>query len=248
MQTLGSSERRVIVSKNKIILPLDVDTGEKAVRLVELLKDDVGAFKVGLELINSAGFGIFDKIENAGARKIFYDCKFHDIPNTVAGASRAAARIGVWMFNVHCAGGFEMMKAAKNSAVEAAEELGIKPPVVIGVTLLTSIDQRTLSDELRVNGSVAEQVVHMAKLAREAGLDGVVASPHEIELIREACGRDFLIVTPGVRPAGADVGDQKRVMTPAEAVRKGADYLVIGRPIIKAENPKLAAQAIAAEI
>lgn len=236
------------MSKDKIVLPLDVDSVEKAVELAKLLRDDVGAFKVGLELINSAGLGIFDEIRSAGAEKIFYDCKFHDIPNTVAGASRAAAKLGVWMFNVHCAGGFAMMKAAKDAAVETAGRLGSVQPLVIGVTVLTSIDQATLNDDLRVAGTVADQVVHFAKLAREAGLDGVVASPHEIELIRAACGSDFLIVTPGVRPAGADIGDQKRVMTPSEAVAKGADYLVIGRPIIKADDPKAAARAIAEEI
>ena len=233
------------MSKHKIIIPLDVDTPKKAVELVEVLKDEVGAFKVGLELVNSAGLGIFDKIRAAGAEKIFYDCKFHDIPNTVAGASRAAARMDVWMFNIHCSGGFAMMKAAKDAAVETAERLGVTPPLVIGVTVLTSIDQDTLNNELRVPGTVAEQVVNLAKLAKEAGLDGVVASPHEIEAIRAACGPGFLIVTPGVRPAGGDLGDQKRVMTPAEAVRRGADYLVIGRPIIKAEDPKAAARAIA---
>lgn len=236
------------MSKEKIIIPLDVDTPKKAVELVEMLKDEVGAFKVGLELVNSAGLGIFDKIRAAGAEKIFYDCKFHDIPNTVAGASRAAAGMDLWLFNVHCSGGFAMMKAAKDAAVEVAEKNGITPPLVIGVTILTSIDQDTLNNELRIPGTVACQVVHLAKLAKEAGLDGVVASPHEIEVIREACGPDFLIITPGVRPAGGELGDQKRVMTPAEAVSKGADYLVIGRPITKADDPKAAARAIAAEI
>jgi len=236
------------LSKEKIILPLDVDTAEKAVELAKLLKDEVGAFKVGLELINSAGLGIFDQIRQAGAKKIFYDCKFHDIPNTVAGASRAAAKFGVWMFNVHCSGGFAMMKAAKDAAVEESAKLGKPCPLVIGVTVLTSIDQTVLNDEMRVSGTVADQVVNLAKLAKKAGLDGVVASPHEIELIRAACGPDFLIVTPGVRPAGAAIGDQKRVMTPVEAVAKGADYLVIGRPIIKAEDPKSAAASIAASI
>lgn len=234
------------MSKEKIILPLDVDTADKAIDLVKLLKDDVGAFKIGLELVNSAGLGIFDQAKQAGAGKIFYDCKFHDIPNTVAGAARGATRLGVWMFNVHCAGGFAMMKAAKDAARDEADRLGVACPVVIGVTVLTSIDQAVLNDEIRTPGSVADQVVHYAKLAREAGLDGVVSSPHEIELIRAACGPDFLIVTPGVRPAGADIGDQKRVMTPSEAVARGADYLVIGRPIIKADDPKAAAQAIAA--
>ena len=236
------------MSKDKIILPLDVDTAEKAIDLVKLLKDDVGAFKVGLELVNCAGLGIFDQIRQSGAGRIFYDCKFHDIPNTVAGASRAAARLGVWMINVHCAGGFAMMKAAKDAGVEESAKLGKPCPLVIGVTVLTSIDQAALSDEVGMPGTVAGQVVRLARLAQRAGLDGVVSSPHEIELIRAACGPNFLIVTPGVRPAGADIGDQKRVMTPSEAVARGADYLVIGRPIIKADDPKSAAQSIAADI
>jgi len=236
------------LSKDKIILPLDVDTAEKAVELVALLAGEVGAFKVGLELVNSAGFGVFERIRDAGAGRIFYDCKFHDIPNTVAGASRAAARLGVWMFNVHCSGGSEMMRAAKDAAVEESARLGKPCPLVIGVTVLTSIDQSALSGEMRVPGTVADQVVHLARLAQKAGLDGVVASPHEIEAIRDACGPEFVIVTPGVRPAGAEAGDQKRVMTPSEAVSKGADYLVIGRPIIKADDPVSAARLIATRI
>lgn len=232
------------MNKDKIIIPLDLDTPKKAIELVGILKDEVGAFKVGLELINSAGLGIFDKIRSAGAEKIFYDCKLHDIPNTVAGASRAIAKMGVWLFNVHCVGGFAMMKAARDAVVEESDKMGVAPPKVIGVTVLTSIDQAVLNDELRVPGSVADYVVHLAKLAKEAGLDGVVASPHEIELIRKACGEGFMIVTPGVRPAGGELGDQKRVMTPGEAVRLGADYLVIGRPITKAQDPKAAAKEV----
>lgn len=236
------------MGKNKIILPLDVDSAVKAVGLVKQLRNDVGAFKVGLELVNSAGLAVFDKIAQAGAGKIFYDGKFHDIPNTVAGASRAATRLGVWMFNVHCAGGSAMLRAAKEAAAEEADRLGISPPLVIGVTVLTSIDQPALNNELGVPGSVADQVARMAELAKNAGLDGVVASPHEIELIRATCGSDFMIVTPGVRPAGAEIGDQKRVMTPSQAVERGADYLVIGRPITKAVDPAAAAREIAAQL
>ena len=243
-----TKQKEPSLSKEKIIVALDVDTTDKAVVLVKQLKNDVGAFKVGLELVNSAGLDIFDKIKDAGAGKIFYDCKFHDIPNTVAGASRAAAGFGVWMFNVHACGGFAMMKAAKDAAIEVGDKLGIAPPLVIAVTVLTSIDQPTLNNELGVPGPVADQVVHLARLAQDAGLDGVVASPHEIELIRLACGKDFLIITPGVRPAGGDIGDQKRVMAPGEAVRKGSSYLVVGRPITKADDPAYAARAIAEEI
>jgi len=237
-----------VMGKDKIMIPRDVDSAEKAVELVELLRNDVGAFKVGLELINAAGFEVFEKIKAVGAARVFYDCKLHDIPNTVAGAARAIARMGVWLFNVHCSGGLAMMKAAKEAVAEACAQAWTEPPKVIGVTLLTSIDQAMLNEELGVAGEVAEHVERMALLAKEAGLDGVVASPHEIELIRKACGPEFLIVTPGVRPAGAEIGDQKRVMTPRQAVERGADYLVIGRPITRADDPRAAARAIAEDL
>ncbi|MBR4748222.1 MAG: orotidine-5'-phosphate decarboxylase [Abditibacteriota bacterium] len=234
--------------KNKIIIPLDVNTTEQAVRLVTELKDHVGAFKIGLEVLNNCGFGIFDAVKEAGADKIFYDCKFLDIPNTVAGASRGAAARNVWMFNVHALGGRIMMEAAKKAAYEEADRLGIPRPLVIAVTILTSIDKAILNSELGMEGEPAEAVVRLALLAREAGLDGVVASPMEITHIRKACGNDFLIVTPGVRPAGSETGDQKRVMTPADAIKAGADYLVIGRPITRAASPAEAAIRIAKEM
>ncbi len=232
------------MSKDRIIVAVDVDSTPKAVALVEKLIGHVGAFKVGLELVNAAGLGIIDCLLDAGADRVFYDCKFHDIPNTVAGASKAACGMGVWMFNVHCSGGFYMMQAAR----QAADLVEGHRPLVIGVTVLTSISPEILKDELGVSRELRDQVVQLAVLAKEAGLDGVVASPHEIEAIRSACGPDFIIVTPGVRPAGADVNDQKRVMTPAEAVSRGADYLVIGRPIARAEDPAAAADEIAASI
>jgi orotidine-5'-phosphate decarboxylase len=236
------------LSKEKIIVALDVDSQDKAVELVKQLGGEVGAFKVGLELFNVTGPSIFPALKEAGAGRIFYDAKFHDIPNTVASAVRVATRNNVWMINVHTTGGSEMMKAAAAAARDEAAKLGIEPPKVIGVTLLTSIDTMTLTDELRIASGLVSHVVHLAKLAKSSGLDGVVASPHEIQYIREACGPDFLIVTPGVRPAGADVADQKRVMTPGDATKAGADYLVIGRPITRAESPTAAAQSIAAEI
>ena len=236
------------MAKDKIILALDADSEQKALSLVSDLKDDVGAFKVGLELFNTAGPAIFVSLKKAGAARVFYDCKLHDIPNTVAGASRAVARMGVWMFNVHATGGSAMMKAAAEAARETASKLGTEPAKIIGVTVLTSIDEAILRGELMVGQDVRAQVVHLAGLAKSSGLDGVVASPHEIEALRDACGPDFLIVTPGVRPAGAELGDQKRVTTPGEAVRRGADYVVVGRPITAAEDPIAAARAIAAEI
>ena len=236
------------MSKEKIIVALDVDTVDKAVDLVEILRDEVGAFKVGLELFNNTGPAIFKELRAAGAKKLFYDCKFHDIPNTVAGASHAAAGMNVWMFNVHCSGGSAMMKAAADSAREQAERLGIVKPLIIGVTALTSIDQQMLELELGVGMPMSGYVAQLAVLAKHAGLDGVVASPHEIEIIRHTCGSDFLIVTPGVRPASAEVNDQKRIMTPSEAIKHGADYLVIGRPITAALDPAAAAREIAGEI
>jgi orotidine-5'-phosphate decarboxylase len=234
--------------KDKIILPVDVDNMESAVKLVSSLKDEVGVFKLGLELFNTLGLEMFETARAVGAKKIFYDAKFHDIPNTVAGAVRAATRFAPWLITIHTTGGSAMMHAAREAAEEAAAKYGVERPKLMGVTILTSIDQQILANELRVAGELAEQVVHLAKLSVSSGMDGVIASPHEIELIRAVVPKDFLIITPGVRPAGADVGDQKRVMTPGEAVKKGADYLVIGRPIIKAPDPVAAARAIAKEI
>lgn len=237
--------------KGKIILALDVKSSYEAEGLVEKLRDEVGAFKIGLELVNRVGFVIFQNLREKGIKKPFYDAKFHDIPNTVAGAMYGAVKRTLpWMINVHCSGGIEMMKAAKEALLQATKELphDFQAPKIIGVTVLTSINQNVLSEELRIPGVVEQQVVHLAKLAKEAGLDGVVASPHEIEAIREACGPDFIIVTPGVRPAGTDKHDQKRVMTPEEAVKLGANYVVIGRPIMQAEDPVAVARAIAKKI
>lgn len=223
-----------------------MDTADKALEMARIVEAQVGGFKVGLELINSAGFDVFDRLrEFAGAdARIFYDCKFHDIPNTVAGASRAAARRGVWMFNVHALGGSEMMRAAVQGAGEGADSAGVKNPLVIAVTVLTSISEAVLEGELGIRGGVGAVVEDLARLAQDSGCDGVVASPHEIGVIRRACGPEFLIITPGVRPAGADLGDQKRVMTPGAAVQEGADYLVIGRPITGAPDPGEAARRI----
>lgn len=231
---------------SKTLVALDVDTAEKALALAKMLAGEVAGYKVGLELINAAGFGLLDKLKTqAGAdAKIFYDCKFHDIPNTVRGASKAAARRGVWMFNVHASGGSAMMQAAVAGAQEGADAAGVAKPLVIAVSVLTSISADVLRDELGVSRSVTEQVVHLARLAQDAGCDGLVASPHEIEAVQDACGPDFLLVIPGVRPAGAALGDQKRVMTPGEAVRAGAHYLVVGRPITASPDPREAAAAI----
>ena len=232
--------------ENPIIVALDVPGIAPAVKLAKAVGPYVGAFKVGLELYNAVGNDIFPALREAAGSdvRIFYDAKFHDIPNTVAGAVRAAVRNKLWMVNVHASGGAAMMRAA----VEAAHSGVGTPPEVIAVTVLTSIDEAVLRDDLGIGRSVAELVVTLARTAQAAGCSGVVASPREIGLIRQECGPDFLIVTPGVRPAGASLDDQKRVMTPAEAIALGASYLVVGRPIAGAVDCAEAASAILREI
>lgn len=237
-----------MAAKDKIIVALDVSTESEAHELVHDLKDYVGAFKVGMELFNSAGPSIIEKVRDAGADRIFYDSKYHDIPNTVAGAARAATRMGVWMFNIHAEGGSAMMRAASDAAHEEADRQGVEPPIIIAVTLLTSIGQNTLLNELAVQMPLSEYVPHLARLAQDSGLDGVVASPHEISAIKAACGNDFLVVTPGVRPSWASANDQKRIMTPGDAVKNGADYLVIGRAITAADDKIGAAKRIIEEL
>ena len=238
-----------MTTASKTLVALDTDTADRALRLADLVKGEVAGFKVGLELVNAAGFGLFDDLKALAGPdvKVFYDGKFHDIPNTVAGASRAAARRGVWMFNVHASGGSAMLKAAVQGAAEGAAQAGVRKPLVIAVSVLTSLSSDVLREELGVTRSLSDQVVALARLAQDAGCDGLVASPHEIGAIRAACGPDFTLVIPGVRPQGADVGDQKRVLTPGEAVRAGADYLVVGRPITASPDPAQAARKINAE-
>ena len=227
----------------RILIALDVDTEDAALVLARTLSGKVGGFKVGLELVNAVGFDIFSRLQDAGIDRIFYDAKFHDIPNTVAGAVRAAAKRGVWMVNVHASGGQAMLAAARDAAqtVDA-------PPLLIAVTILTSISEAILNDDLRVPGTIQTQVEHLARLSQQAGLDGVVASPQEVAAIRATCGPDFVTVIPGVRPAGVDAHDQKRIATPGQAVRDGASYLVVGRAITQAADPAQAADAIAREI
>ncbi|HHY04353.1 MAG TPA: orotidine-5'-phosphate decarboxylase [Thermoanaerobacterales bacterium] len=215
---------------NKVIVALDTPDDEKAMALVKILKKHIEVFKVGLELFCSAGPNIVKNINNEGC-KVFLDLKFHDIPNTVAGAARAAANTGAFMFNVHTSGGKNMM----NKAVEAAKQTGLKP-YVLGVTVLTSMDDDDLVD-LNITKNTLNQAVCLAKLAKSSGLDGVVASPKEIAAIRNELGSDFLIVTPGVRPSWAETFDQKRVMTPAAALDAGADFIVVGRPITASKDP-----------
>jgi len=217
---------------SKVIIALDTTDEQKALELVKLLKHKVSVFKVGLELFCSQGPVIVNKINDLGC-KVFLDLKFHDIPNTVAGAARAALSTGAFMFNVHASGGREMMRKVRETVDSA--ELPEKP-IVIAVTVLTSLDESDLND-INISKSPLEQVKTLALLTKESGLDGVVASPREITAIREVAGQDFVIVTPGVRPVWAQAGDQKRIMTPAEALDAGASYIVVGRPVTAAPNP-----------
>jgi orotidine-5'-phosphate decarboxylase len=232
---------------NPFILPLDTPDVERALGWVRSLGDAVGAFKVGLELVHAAGPGIFARVREAGAERIFYDAKLCDIPNTVAGACRVIGAWRLWMVNVHTLGGAAMMRAAREALHEGAARAGVKPPLAIGVTLLTSLDEVAVEHELGLQGEMSAHVVRLASLAREAGLDGVVASPNEAAAIRQECGPGFLIVTPGIRPEGAARGDQRRVATPAQALAAGADYLVVGRALTTSENPRAAAQALLTE-
>jgi len=252
--------------KDRIIVALDVDSLDKAKSLVESLASYVGCFKIGLELLTAVGAPKVVKFVHSLGGQVFVDGKFNDIPNTVAGVSKVVAKMGVKMFNVHCLGGSAMMKAAKHAVEEVCGNE--KRPVILGVTLLTSLDHKDLAemgiyDELNIADPEEKKQIeqdrierlavrHLAWLAQECGLDGVIASPKEIEAIRNYCQPGFLVVTPGVRPLWAAAGDQKRTMTPAEAVKAGATALVIGRPITKppAEigTPADAAKKIAEEI
>jgi orotidine-5'-phosphate decarboxylase len=230
---------------NPILVALDVETANEARALAAALRGAVGGFKIGKRLFTSDGPDIVRELVGEGDR-IFLDLKFHDIPNTVAGAVAAATSLGVWMVNVHASGGSAMMRAARAAADEQAAKLGRPAPLVIAVTVLTSLDQAALN-EIGVPGDLRAHVERLAALAQAAGLDGVVASPQEIELIRARTGRNFAIVTPGIRGADDAKGDQQRTLTAAQAVAAGADYLVVGRPIIAAPDPRRAAERIAGE-
>lgn len=230
-------------AKERLIVALDVPDLQSAESLIEKLTGHVGMWKVGMQLYTAEGPKIIDFLHERG-EKVFLDLKFHDIPNTVKKAGEVAARMGVYMFNVHAAGGMEMMRQTAIATREAAEKMGKSCPLLLAVTVLTSIDERTLNEDVGVAGKVETQVVKWAKMAQEAGLDGVVASPREIEVIRQQCGDQFAIVTPGVRPDWAAKNDQKRTMTPEDAVRVGATYVVVGRPITQASDPVQAAQMI----
>ncbi|HWN01589.1 MAG TPA: orotidine-5'-phosphate decarboxylase [Candidatus Dormibacteraeota bacterium] len=234
-------------AKDRLIVALDVETLADAERMVDRLEGLATRFKIGSQLFTAAGPGAVETIQKRGT-EVFLDLKFHDIPNTVAGAAREATRMGVLMFNVHASGGRAMMTAAAEGAATAARELGGRRPIVLAVTVLTSLDRAALGRELGVADSVEGHVLHLAALAAAAGLDGCVASPNEIGALRTSRGAGWVIVTPGVRPAGSAVGDQSRIATPGAAAAAGAHYLVVGRPITAAPDPARAAEAVLREM
>lgn len=233
---------------DQLLVALDVADGGRALELADALTDLAGGFKVGSRLFTLEGPGLVRALVDRGAR-VFLDLKFHDIPNTVAQAVDAAVQTGAWMIDVHASGGAAMMEAAARAGREAADRLGRPAPLVIGITVLTSMDQAALQ-ACGVGLPLFDHVVALARMAKGAGLAGVVASPHETAAIRAACGPDFTIVTPGIRgaSAGGAQHDQVRTMGPADAMRAGADYLVVGRPIIAASDPRAAAAAIVEEL
>ena len=228
---------------DELIVALDVDTAGEARALADRLRGAVGGFKIGSRLFTSHGPGFVEELAARGDR-VFLDLKFHDIPNTVAGAVAAATRLGAWMVNVHATGGSAMMRAAREAADSEAARLARPAPLVIAVTMLTSMTESTLA-EIGMTGPMAGQVERLALLTQSAGLDGVVASPQETAVIRARCGSRFVIVTPGIRGAADQKGDQSRTQTAAQALAAGASYLVVGRPIIAAPDPRRAAEEIA---
>jgi orotidine-5'-phosphate decarboxylase len=236
----------VAQARSRLIFALDVDTVAAAERLVDELLPEVGLFKIGKQLFVHAGPGIVRWVRRCGG-EVFLDLKFHDIPRTAARAAVEAARLGVRMLDLHASGGEEMMRTAVREVAEVCEQEGLARPAILAVTVLTSLAPADLR-RVGVAGSLPAQVARLARLAAASGMSGVVASPHEIATVRKACGGELLIVTPGVRPAEADWGDQKRVMTPQSAVQAGADYLVVGRPIGDAAAPRDAARAIVTEM
>ena len=245
---LTTESSKSVSAKEKLIIALDVATATDARRAFDALRDEAGMFKVGSQLFTAAGPDFVRELVAAGAR-VFLDLKFHDIPNTVAAASREAARLGVSIFNVHAAGGGEMLRSAADATADEAARLAVAKPSVIAVTVLTSIDARALAETGVEASSVEAHVRRLALLAADCGLDGVVASPHEIAAVRETVARPtFLVVTPGVRPAAVPHDDQKRVMTPAGAVRAGADFVVVGRAILNSDDPARAARAVVEEM
>ena len=245
---MTTSTPDAVSAKEKLIVALDVETADEALRLFGELRGEAGMFKVGSQLFTAAGPELVRRLVDEGAR-IFLDLKFHDIPNTVAAAAREAVRLGVKLFNVHTSGGGEMMRRSAEATAEEAARLGVGRPSLIAVTVLTSMDADSLTETGVAAVSVEEHVRRLARLADASGLEGVVASPHEIRPVREAVGREgFLVVTPGVHPSAAAYADQKRVTSPAEAIQRGADFIVVGRAILNSPDPGRAARAVVEEM
>jgi len=230
-----------LAANEKLIVALDTKSLDEAASLVDKLIPEVKIFKVGLGLFTLYGYAAVEMVKDKGG-KVFLDLKFHDIPNTVASAVISASNLGIFMLNVHTLGGSEMMRKAAEAAKGKAEK-----PKILGVTVLTSMDQKAIN-EVGIEKSIEEEVLNLATMARDAGLDGVVASPQETSAIRKKLGKDFIIVTPGVRPEWAARGDQRRVATPSSAIKAGADYIVVGRPIIESGNPVEAARKVIEEM
>ncbi|WP_040976521.1 orotidine-5'-phosphate decarboxylase [Necropsobacter massiliensis] len=227
---------------SKVIVALDYEKEAQALALVDQIDPSLCRLKVGKEMFTTLGTHFIKQLQQRHF-DVFLDLKFHDIPNTVARAVRSAADLGVWMVDLHASGGLRMMEEAK----KILEPYGKDAPILIGVTVLTSMEDLDLL-QIGINASPMEQVIRLANLTQRAGLDGVVCSPQEVEILRAHCGKDFTLVTPGIRPIGSDFGDQRRVMTPPAAIQAGSDYLVIGRPITQAENPAEVLRAINASI
>lgn len=232
--------------RERLIVALDVDDLERVKESVKLLAGEVGMFKVGKQLFTHAGPQAVKLIQEMEG-DVFLDLKFHDIPTTVAKAAIEATRLGVKMFNVHASGSLEMMRLTAREVTRVCRQENLRKPLMLAVTVLTSLNKSDL-EKVGVDGEVADQVIRLALLTKEAGMDGVVASPQEVAAIRGACGRRFIIVSPGVRPEKGKRNDQRRVMTPEEAIRAGVDYIVVGRPIMEAKNPLTAAREIISEM
>jgi len=230
-------------ARDYLIVSLDVSSIEESMIIVDNLGDLAGFYKVGLELFTRGGPKVVEKLKKRG-KKVFLDLKLHDIPNTVTGAVNAAVAMGVDFLTLHTLGGFEMMEAAQ----KAVWNQGLEKPVMLGVTILTSLDEAFLKDVLGIEKSLNDEILDLASIAKSAGLGGVVASAEEVFSIKGHCGKDFTVVTPGIRPKGAEQNDQKRFSTPFEAISNGSDYLVVGRPIIKAENMRMSTEKIIVEI
>jgi orotidine-5'-phosphate decarboxylase len=237
----------IMTAQDRLILALDLDDASLAMTIVQELKGAVGMFKIGHQLFTSFGPDIVRRITATGS-KVFLDLKYHDIPATVGKASAEAVKLGVSILNVHALGGMEMMKEAAAAVEQTAANLGISPPIILAVTVLTSMDEKSLRRELKIARSIPRTVCHLARMAQRAGLNGVVASPLEISVLRRALRDRFVILTPGVRPDWSVRDDQRRIMTPGQAVAAGADYIVVGRPVLREDDRRLAVERIVREV